>query len=260
MRGAGPLDYLPLWGVFFATVALVLLAVEAGFLLGTTKRRRSEEAQKAPIGEMVAAMLGLLALLLAFTFNLAATRYTTRRALVLEEANAIATTWLRAGLLPEAHRIEIHKLLREYLEVRLGAVQSGQIQQGIARSQELQKRLWAEARAAGQQEPGSIMVGLFITSVNELIELHAKRVMFGLRTRIPSVIWAVLYFVAMLAIGAIGYHAGLMGVRRSLAILPPVLTFSAVLLLIADLDRPQEGFFRVSQQSLADVRNLMNGQ
>jgi hypothetical protein len=258
MQAIGPLDYLPLWAVFVITLVVVLGAIEAGFWLGARKRSRAEQAQKAPVGEIVGAMLGLLALLLAFTFSLAASRFDTRRGLVLDEANALGTTWLRAGLLPEPQRANIRKLLREYLEVRLGAIESGLIQQGITRSEELQQQLWAEAAALGERQSGSIMVGLFITSLNELIDLHAKRVMFGLRTRIPPSIWAALYFVALFAMGAMGYHTGLVGARRSLAILPPALTFSVVLLLIADLDRPREGMFKVSQQSLADLRSLMD--
>jgi hypothetical protein len=260
MPNQEPLDYLPLWGAFGVTVAILLLAVEAGFLLGGHQRRQSEEAQKAEVGEIVVALLGLMSLLLAFTFSLAASRAETRRSLVLEEANAIGTTWLRAGLLSEPYRGEIRGLLREYLEARLGAVQSGQVQQGIVRSEDLQNRLWAQAVAVGQKEPGSIVAGLFIASLNEVIDLHAKRVMFGLRTRIPPSIWAVLYSVTLLSLGAMGYNAGLAGARRSRAIFILVLTVSTVLLLIADLDRPQEGLVKASQQSLADLRGLMNGR
>lgn len=258
MQPYGPLDYVPLWGVFAATVVLVLLATGAGFLLGRRSRRRSEEALKAPMGEIVAALLGLLALLMAFTFSLAASRFDTRRTLVLDEANAIGTTWLRAGLLSEPYRTEIRQLLRQYLEARLGAVESGRIQQGIVRSEQLQNQLWAQAVSVGGQQPGSIMAGLFIASLNEVIDLHAKRVMYGLRVRVPTSIWAVLYFATVLSLGAIGYHAGLAGARRFLAILPLALAFSAVLLLIADLDRAQEGLFKVNQQALADLRTLMN--
>lgn len=260
MPPRGPLDVLPLWGVFGATLALILVAVEAGLVLGSRKRRQSETAQKAPVGEIVAAMLVLLALLVGFTFSLAASRFDARRVLVLEEANALGTTWLRAGLLQEPSRTQIRTILREYVEVRLDAVQSGKVQEGIARSEALHSQLWAEAVSVGMKESASIMAGLFITSLNEVIDVHSRRVMAGLQTRLPAAIWAVLYLVAVLAIGAIGYHVGLVGAGRSLAILPLVVTFSAVLLLIADLDRPQEGLFKVSQQSLGDLRNLMNSR
>jgi hypothetical protein len=142
------------------------------------------------------------------------------------------------------------------LETRLGAVASGQIQQGIVRSEELQVQLWAEAVAVGEQQPGSIMAGLFIASLNEVIDLHAKRVTAG-RLRVPPSVWAVLYLIAVLAVGAIGYHAGLTVARRFLMVVPLVLTFAAVLLLIADLDRSREGMFKVSQRALMDLRSLM---
>jgi len=82
---------------------------------------------------------------------------------------------------------------------------------------------------------------LFITSVNELIDLHAKRVNLGIRNRVPISIWAALYFVSIVTMTAVGYYAGLTATRRSPAILALVLTFSAVILLIAALDRPYEG-------------------
>ena len=257
MPAGGPLDALPLWGFFLASVALVLLATEAGFLLGAAYRRRGEEALKAPIGEIVAAMLGLLALLLGFTFSLAAARFDTRRTLVLDEANALGTTWLRAGMLPEPQRTSSRRLLHQYLEERLGLVQGRPVTELIERSEELQGQLWTEATTLGEKHPRSVMVGLYIASLNEVIDLHAKRVSYGLRVRIPPSIWAGLYLVSVLGFGAMGYHAGVTGARRFCAVLPLAVAFSAVLLLIADLDRPQEGLFQVSQQSLVDLRKLM---
>jgi hypothetical protein len=259
MPVAGPLDYLPIWGVFIVTAALLVLAMQAGFWLASHKRQRSVEGQKTagPVGQVVAGLLALLALLLAFTFSLAASRFDTRRTLVMDEANALGTTWLRAGMLPEPHGTAIRKLLREYLELRLAAVQSGKIVPAVARSEEVQGQLWAEAVAVGQQQPGSIVAGLFIASLNEVIDLHAKRVMYGMRTRIPPNIWALLYVVAMLAVGEIGYHTGMAGARGTLVLIPLILTFSAVILLIVDLDRPTEGMLRTSQQPLMDLRTLM---
>jgi hypothetical protein len=84
-----------------AILLLVLLSVEGGYRLGKYQRSRSEEEKEAPVGAMVGATPGLLAFMLAFTFGLAATRFDTRRQVLLDEANAIGTTYLRAGMLPE---------------------------------------------------------------------------------------------------------------------------------------------------------------
>ena len=257
MHYAGPLDLLPICGVFLATVAVVLLAVEGGFRLGQYRRRRSEQEDRPPVGEMVAATLALLAFMLAFTFGLAASRFDVRRGLVIDEANAIGTTYLRAGLLPEPHRSDVRSLLREYVEVRLEAVQPGKLSQSIDRSEELHARLWAHAVAVGEKNPGSIVVGLFIASLNEVIDLHAKRLALGVRNRIPGTIWAALYFVAIIGTSVMGYHAGLAGSGRSLALLALVLAFSAVVTLIADLDRPQKGLLRVSQQTMIDLQKTL---
>ena len=257
MHYAGPLDLLPIWGVFLATVAVVLLAVEGGFRLGQYRRRRSEQEDRPPVGEMVAATLALLAFMLAFTFGLAASRFDVRRGLVIDEANAIGTTYLRAGLLPEPHRSDVRSLLREYVDVRLEAVQPGKLSRSIGRSEELHARLWAHAAAVGEKNPGSIVVGLFIASLNDVIDLHAKRLALGVRNRIPGTIWAALYFVAIIGTSVMGYHAGLAGSGRSLALLALVLAFSAVVTLIADLDRPQEGLLQVSQQTMIELQKTL---
>jgi hypothetical protein len=205
---------------------------------------------------MVAAILGLLGFLLAFTFGMAASRFDTRRELVLDEANAIGTTYLRAALLPEPHRTEVRALLRDYVGLRLEAVQQGAAVAALARSEELQGRLWAQAVMVGEKSPSPI-TGLFIQALNDVIDLHAKRVTMGMRNRIPVTIWGALYFTAILAMAGVGYHAGLTSTTRPLATLALVVTFSGVLWLIADLDRPQEGLLKVSQQAMIDLRKSL---
>jgi hypothetical protein len=256
MQSSGPLDALPLWGLFLAILLLVLLSVEGGYRLGQYRRSRSEEEKEATVGAMVGATLGLLAFLLAFTFGLAATRFDTRRQVLLDEANAIGTTYLRAGMLPD-RREDIRTLLRDYVEARLEAVRSGNVTAGIRRSEQLQDQLWAQAVAIGETHRTSIVVGLFVQSLNEVIDLHAKRVTAGLRNRIPGAIWVALFAVAVLSLGAMGYHAGLSRTSRSLAELAVAFTFAVVIGLIADLDRPQEGVLQVSQQALMDLRQSM---
>lgn len=257
MAYSGATDFLPIWAFFLATVTVVLLAIEGGYRLGKYRRRRSEQEDRPPVGEIVAATLALLAFLLAFTFGLAASRYDVRRGLVVDEANAIGTSYLRAAMLTEPHRSAVRGLLRDYVDARLRAVEPGKLDRGITRSEELHSRLWEHATTAGSENPSSIVVGLFITSLNEVIDLHTKRLMLGAGNRIPGVIWVSLYFVAIVATAAMGYHTGLSGSNRSLAILALVLAFCAVMTLIADLDRPQEGLLRVSQQALINLRDSL---
>jgi hypothetical protein len=256
MRGDGLIDFLPLWGVFLATLLLVLLCVEVGYRLGQLRRQRSEREKEAPVGGMVAALLGLVALMLAFTFGLAGARFDARRQVVLDEANAIGTTYLRAAMLPEPHQARLRTLLREYVDVRVNAVLSptADVRQAVRRSEQLHNLLWAEAVAAANQSPNSIIAGLFVQSLNEVIDLHSKRVTVGLRSRIPASIWIGMYGISVLALLSLGYHSGLAGTSRSAAILAVAIALSTVVWLIADLDRPREGSLRVGQQAMIDLQ------
>jgi len=259
MENNGILDAIPLWGLFIVILVVVLLSVECGYRLGEYRRSRSEQEKEAPVGTMVGATLGLLAFILAFTFGLAAARFDARRQVLLDEANAIGTTYLRAGILPE-QADQIRTLLRDYVAARLEAVQSGNIEEGINRSESIQEQLWSHAEAVAGRNPNSIVVGLFVQSLNEVIDLHAKRVQAGVRSRIPGAIWLGLFAVAALSLAAMGYQAGLARTRRSLAIFAVAITFSVVIELIADLDRPQQGVLRVGQHALLDLQRSMNSQ
>jgi hypothetical protein len=250
------LDLLPLWSILPLTVAIALLSVEMGYRLAGYRLRHSAEEKESPVGGMVGGTLGLLAFMLAFTFGLAGSRFEDRRQVLLSEANAIGTTYLRAAMLPEPMRTETQNLLREYVDVRLEAVQPGKLDQALAKSEELHNRLWAQAVAVTEKDRSPI-TALFIQSLNEVIDLHAKRVMAGLRSRVPSVIWIVLYVLAVLAMVMMGYHSGMAHSRRSIAVIALVLGFSSVLFLIVDLDRPGQGTLRVSQQAMIDLRKSM---
>lgn len=251
-----PLDAVPLWGLLLAFGVALWLAMEVGYRIGRWRHARRPDEREQPVGAMVASILGLVALVLGFTFSLAASRFDARRHAVLEEANAIGTTYLRARLLPEPQASEIARLLREYVDVRVRGVAEGKVGAAIARSEVLHELLWTQASAAARSQ-SSIMTGLFIQSLNNVIDLHARRVLVGIRSRLPVVIWAGLFGLAMLGMGAVGYQAALSGTRRSPAMLGLVLAFAVVLFLIADLDRGQEGLLRVNQQALVDVQRAM---
>lgn len=258
------MDAVPLWLIFAATVAVTAAAIEAGYRLGQFRRGRKdgerELEKEQPVGAIAASTLGLLGFMLAFTFGLAASRFDARRLVVLDESNAIGTTYLRAGLLKEPEQREIRRLLREYVDARLAVVELKTHREAMAASLSLHDQLWAQATTAAAADPHSITTGLFVESLNDVIDLHAKRVLLGLRSRIPAPVWIALYLIAALAMGSLGYQEGLAGSRRSLAVVALLLTFSAVMLLIADLDRPQEGMLRVSQQSMIDLKQLIEAE
>jgi hypothetical protein len=148
--------------------------------------------------------------------------------------------------------------LREYVDVRLEAVRTGKIEQGIARSEELQNQLWLQAVASREKTPSPAFAVQFIQSLNEIISLHTRRVIVGFEFRIPNIIWIVLYAITALAAASIGYHSGLTGRSRPLVALAIILAFSAVILLIEDLDRP--GLINVSQTALVELQRKMNAQ
>lgn len=247
------LTNLPLWAVFGFTVISIFLAFKAGELLGKRHRLTAGKEDRSPIGSIVGATLGLLAFLLAFSFGLASSRFDERRTLVIDEANAIEATYLRSGYLEEPHRKQIRELLKEYVSVRVEAVTPGKLEQGLKRSEELQEELWEHTVLIAKANLNSDIGALFIESLNDLISLHAKRVHVGVRFRIPFIVWAMLYVVTFLSMGCLGYQFGLVHTSYIGITILLILTFSSVIFLIWDLDRPTEGFIKVSQQSLIDL-------
>src|ERR1041385_857187 len=127
-----PLDVIPLWGLFLLGAGWLWLVMEGGYRVGKWRHAHMPDERDQPVGAMVASILGLVALVLGFTFSLAASRFDARRMAVLEESNAIGTTYLRARLLPEPERTEIARLLREYVEVRIRGTTSGHPGEAIA--------------------------------------------------------------------------------------------------------------------------------
>src|SRR4051812_44559467 len=145
---AGLLDVFPIWVLIPITLLIGAAAVEAGYRVAVWRKRRAQDHTEPPAAPIVAATLGLLAFLVAFTFGSAASRFEERRQSVLAESNAINDAYLRTQMVPEPMSSNARSLLREYVDARLNATQTGQLALGIARSEELQKRMWAEAVAA----------------------------------------------------------------------------------------------------------------
>ena len=249
------MDALSIPGLLIVSVLLTLAAVEAGYWLGKWRLKREHENDETA-SATVGITLGLLAFTLAFTFSFAADRFDNRKGLVLEEANAIGTTYLRALLVPAPASSEVRALLRQYVDTRLEATTHPEkLAEMNARSQELHRLLWQHAVAAAAAQD-SERTSLFISSLNDVIDLHAKR-LTAVRNRVPEAIWIFLFLTAVLGMASMGYHTGLSGSRRTVAVIFLTLAFSGSLTLIADLDRPGEGLLQTSQRAMEDLQQSM---
>lgn len=246
-----------LWLMFFVPATLLVLASEAGFRIG----RRSQdtgENHAGQIGAIQGAILGLLGLLLGFSFSMALDRHETRRTLVVQEANAIGTTFLRAALLPEAHRAPVEDLLRRYVDLRLSLdpqMGAAAFEDALRRSGDIQRALWSHATAAAREMPGPV-IATFITTLNETIDTEAER-LAAARNHIPTVVWLLLLTVGACGCFSSGYGAGIDGARSVLGALLLPLLFSVVITLIADLATPRQGFITVSREPMIDLRRTM---
>jgi hypothetical protein len=249
--------------LFLVSIGALVLFTELGFHLGRRAGRITSEKARIQIGAIQGAILGLLALLLGFTFAMAMTRYEARRQLVVDEANAIGTTFLLAQLLPEPQRQEIADLVRRYVQVRLDFYAADNDEKKLEAANiattKLQTQLWSIAAALGAKEPQAVTVGLLLQSLNTVIDLHNQR-LNALENHVPEIILLLLYFVALVATGLIGYGCGLGGVRNFFVTVVSSILIAAVILVIFDLDRPRHGLIQVSQQRMLELRDSLGGQ
>lgn len=244
------------WVVLLVVLASLLLANELGYRIG----RRQEGAtsdQKAMAGVMVGAILALLGLLLAFSFSIVETRFGTRKALVLQEANAIGTAYLRAKTIPDPQGDDVQELLAEYVRLRLRPDDPIALQEALRRSPELHDKMWAEMVDVAKEHPTSELVGRFQEALNAVIDLHQSRVTVSLYQRLPRPILLTLYFVSLLGLMVLGYGLGLARSRSMLASVVLILAVSSVVVVIVELDRPGARIFRVNQQAMADVQTMI---
>ena len=201
------------------TIILIGGAAELGSWLGL--RFRGAPTEGAAISTLTGAALGLLALLLAFSFSIALSRYDARRNMVLEEANAIGTTANFALMLPDPS--PTLSLLRDYAAVRVGLgvpFDPLKMERDIARSLDLQIRLWQQAVALTEAAPQSLPAYRYVASLNEMNNIHERR-LTSLRYHIPAAVMFMLLGVAIVAMGFTGYNAGVTGGHRRIANINP---------------------------------------
>ena len=257
------LDLMPIWVLLIGTILLMVIFIEFGFRLGKSAQLNAKKAQTSQVRAIMGAGLGLLAFMLAFTFSTAQTHFEARVQNLAEEARIARNAFMQADLLAEPVRTEAKLLLRDYVDLRSGKFKSNlpgfsdKVAELLGISEQIQKDLWLMAANSSQNNKKKPVrneqSGLFMASVLALTDIHYTRVHSAIMNRIPITIWVTLYLMAALAMIIMGYQAGLTDRRSPVATITLALAFSAVIILITDLDRPVMSFFEINNQLLVDL-------
>ncbi|MFM2004902.1 MAG: hypothetical protein RLZZ09_557 [Pseudomonadota bacterium] len=245
------------WWVFFFVLFILGTAAEFGFRSGLRLSRNSDEKSRSLLSSLQASVLGLLALLLGFSFSMAVDRYDQRRDLVVSEANSIGTTYLRAALLPDKERQAIRGLLHQYIGKRLEFYDADRNADQIAAAERqgaaIQQAMWAHTLNAGKLY-NTPLTAAFVTALNETFDRDTEQ-LAAMRNYVPAPVWVLLIFVAFCGVGITGYDAGASGKRMwfNQTLLP--LLIATVITILVDLDSPRRGLVGISQESLIELEH-----
>jgi len=249
---------------FTLTLALgMMVLLELGRHFGLRRLARDTQGARAGMGAVEGSVFGLLGLVIAFTFSGAANRFDARRDLIVREANAIGTAWLRLDLLPPAAQPAVRDLMRQYLDSRIETYQVLQDPEGSSRmeaeSSRLQQEIWSRTVAAGTDEAAQRSFILVLPALNEAFDLRTTRIM-ARRMHSPTIVFALLGFLVLTSALMAGF--GMAGGRRRswIHILGFTLILSFAVYVILDLELPRLGLIRIDamDQVMVDLRQSMN--
>jgi hypothetical protein len=248
--------------IAFMLFISMVATIEIGYRIGVKRQAVTNESLKTHLNSIQASIIGILALLLGFTFSLSLQRYDGRSEAVVEEANAIGTTYLRTQLLPETLRNDVQASLRQYVDLR---VQEGKVSLSnyplrkvmLDKTTKAQTRLWDYAIRAAEIDPNPVRTGLFIQALNEVIDNFGKR-NATINRHVPELILLLLYGTFLLAGVILGFTSGVAGHRPSMVGYLMVLIIVILVYIILDLDRPRRGFIAVSQAPLLELQTSLS--
>jgi hypothetical protein len=241
-------------------MALLLAGViEAGRKTAVRSNIQEDPQRKDQMTALRDGLFVLVGLLVGFTLALAASRYAERRTLLIDEANAIGTAYLRAETLAPPSHDQAQQLLRQYVDARLDADNAGLDSSRAAgaenRARLIRERLW-EGGVEVTKTDRSAVAAAYMSSLNQVIDLHEKRIS-SLENRIPVPVWILIFSVSAIAV----FTRGLTLARRFwLTLLLAPLTIAISITLIADLDTPSTGLIQADQRAMLRLKADLNGK
>jgi hypothetical protein len=247
-------------GVFLVPLLVVLISLYLGQRYGIYSIKKSPELQQSAVGSVVGAVFGLLAFVLAFTFQIAANHYDSRRSMLLEEVTNIRTTYLRAGLIDEPICSGTRQLLIDYVDIRVELTRDfSNLSRVLTRSQQILDTLWSYAELLAKRDRSSEIYALYTSSVNDLIDNYNQRVTVALIYRIPVAVFYVLYVSLFFSMFVLGYQFGISGKGSFRINVLMTIVFAVVMFLITALDRPEIGLAKINQKPMYNLQDQLHG-
>lgn len=254
-------DELPLWLLFALSILLIAAAWAAGFRLARHAARREDVTEERYAGEIMGAVLGLLAFLLALTFDMAMSRYGDRQELAREEAEAMRSAFTSAAWAEEPERSRLRSALRRYAEVRAAPIRDqGSFEDAVRRTGELHAEITRLGEIIGRGSSVTDVHAMVVGNLDEMMSLHHRRVALGVRSRTPPSVIATLILVMLVAMFTVGWSAGEHATRRYASVCAFAIGFSAVIVLISALDRPKNRLVAENRQVMEELRAWMDAQ
>jgi len=251
--------FLPIAAMFIISLFAVLIPIFIGQRYGVYRSKKIPAPDSGTIGTIVSAALGLLAFLLAFTFQIAVNRYTDRKEMLINEVTTIRTAYLRSGLVPEPYRSETRKYLVEYTDVRIELAKDiSKLDRTMARSEQLLDTFWNYSERIAEQDRSSEAYSLYISSINDLIEKYNQRVTVSLEYRIPVSVLYTLCIITFLSTFSLGYQIGIAGRTSFRFSMLLAIIFATIILLILALDRPELGLTRFNQKPMLKLQQQLH--
>jgi hypothetical protein len=246
--------------ILIVSILIVFLTLSGilGRFLGRWEKKvawmTGEESNFTP-----STILGLLALVLGFTFSMAVARFDSRRTLVVQEANAIGTAYLRSDLLPDNSPQILKPLIKNYLDVRIQfhgiKGDRNRASEVALRTEELQGKIWELVMQTSRSHNNPLMA-ITVAAMNDMFDASSERT-YASTNRIPELVYFLLFLVAGIGVASLGFMEGLRKDRSLFNVVVLSILFALVIGAILDIDRPQRGFIQNNQLPLLELRDSL---
>ena len=251
-------DQSALW-IVAVLLAAMLLAFELAYQIARRWHSATHDAGREGFVAIKVSLLGLLALLLAFTFGMAVDRYAERQRLVMDEANMLHNVLLRSTLLPEPARARFKQLFGQFLDARLAFFNGRRnlvaVEEAIDHTENLHRQMWELAKAEALRDPPVMGASELMQSLTDEWTIHRRRV-YAFENRVPDAVVLLLFSGAIISMAAVGFAAGIANHRGTIGKWLLALLLAGTIFVVLDLDRPRRGIFEISQEPMLHLKHL----